>query len=123
MSIVTVKITNGPSIDVSWFKGMNTQQALEGAYNQQNPTDKFSFSLQYYGSPLGYLVTMIDNLYETKSSPIYYWEFYLNGKASTTGIDNTILKENDTVTFTYEEYSENKHKNTTVGIKHTLNLN
>jgi len=56
MSIVTVNITNGPSIDVEWFSNMNTQQALEGAFNQQSSSDEFSFALQYYGTSLGYLV-------------------------------------------------------------------
>jgi len=123
MSTVTVSITNGPSIDVEWFQDMNTQQALEGAFNQQSSSDAFSFAIQYYGSSLGYLVIMIDNIYETNSSPIFYWEFYLNGNASVNGIDSTTLNASDKVTFTYEEYSEDKHKNTTVGVKHKLKLN
>jgi len=121
MSTVNVNITNGPSIDVKWFSGMNTQQALEGAYNQQNLKEQFNFALQYYGSSLGYLVIMMDNLYEQNSPLIYYWEFYINGVASKTGIDNTILKEGDKVKFAYERYNTN-HETTTVGVKHKSSI-
>jgi len=66
---------------------------------------------------------MIDEIYEKSSPPsYYYWEFYLNGIASSTGIDSTTLDAGDNVTFTYEEYNEGKHKNTTVGAKHKSKL-
>lgn len=123
MSTVQVTITGGQSCAVPWFSGMNAQQALEGAFNTINNSGAFTFAIQYYGTNLGYLVTMIDNLYESPSSsdkPYYYWEFFLNNVPASTGIDGVSLQQNDTVTFTYEAFSSGKHKNTTVGAKHSF---
>lgn len=120
MSNVTVSITNGPSIDVTWFSGMNAQQAMEGAFNQQSKSDNFTYAIQYFGTSLGYLVVMIDEIYETSTAPYFYWEFFVNGKASMLGIDSVTLESGDTVTFTYETYDEIKHKDTTVGAKNSF---
>ena len=118
---VTVAITNGPSVSVPWFENMNAQDALEGAFNVINNSSTFTFAIQYYGNSLGYLVTMIDNLYESSSpsdNPYFYWEFFLNNAPSMQGIDNVLLQQNDVVKFTYEQYNAAKHTTTTVGKKH-----
>lgn len=43
--MITIKITDGPTLQASWTSGMNVQQAMEKAYNAQS--GKFTYSLQY----------------------------------------------------------------------------
>jgi Domain of unknown function (DUF4430) len=125
MNTVTVTIVGGPSIAVPWIQNMNAQQALEGAYNQINNTSQFTFSLQYYGSQYGYLVMMINETYDSfisSAAPFFYWAFYLNGVPSQTGIDQTVLNAGDTVTFAFETYSAETHQISTLGIKHSRQI-
>ena len=119
-NVVTVKIVSGPSVDVPWVKGMNAQQALEKAYVEINNSQKFTFALQYFNL-YGYLVVMINETYETftpSASPYFYWEFFLNGSPSSTGIDGTILNCGDVIAFEFQLYTPEKHAKTTVGAKH-----
>jgi hypothetical protein len=46
---------------------MNVQGAFEAAYNAL-PKGSFTYALQYYGGKLGYLVTMVNETYETFNS-------------------------------------------------------
>ncbi|SKB02128.1 protein of unknown function [Prosthecobacter debontii] len=104
---------------------MNAQQALEGAYNQINNTSQFTFSLQYYGAQFGYLVMMINETYDSfisSAAPFFYWAFYLNGVTSQTGIDQTVLNAGDTITFAFETYSAETHQASTLGIKHSRQM-
>lgn len=104
---VTVTITGGPSTNVTWTQGMNAQQALELA--EDNLGKQLLFSIEYYGSQLGYLVNMINETYDTfKSSahPYFYWEFFVNNTPATHGIDQTILQDGDSITFTYTAYTQ-----------------
>ena len=61
---VTVIIGSEPAIVVSWVSGMNAQQALEGAYNTGG--NQIVYGLQYFGSQFGYLVSMLNETYETQ---------------------------------------------------------
>ncbi len=104
--MITIKITNGPTLQASWTSGMNVQQAMEKAYNAQS--GKFTYSLQYFGSSLGYLVSMINETYESfyfKEGPFFFWEFLVNGTVATHGIDNTVLYDGDIVTFEFIVYN------------------
>jgi len=126
METVTVTITGGPSVSVPWFQNMNAQQALEGAYNQIHSADQFTYALQYYGAPLGYLVVMINETYDSFASsaaPFFYWEFLYNGTPSQTGIDGTLLNAGDVVAFSLEMYSGAKHQNSTVQTKYLRQMN
>ncbi|BAY73918.1 hypothetical protein NIES25_03260 [Nostoc linckia NIES-25] len=119
-NIVTVTIVGGPSVDVAWVNGMNAQQALEEAYVAIKNSQSFTFALQYF-NPYGYLVVMINETYETfasSTSPYFYWEFFLNGSPSSTGIDGTILNCGDIIAFEFQLYTPEKHATTTVGAKH-----
>ena len=104
---VKVTITGGPSAAVPWHSGMNGQDALEAMWNQIHPSSPtFTFALQYYGAltkpPLGYLVLMIDGVYDQLQSPPYsYWELLYNGQPSTLGIDDLPLNDGDQIEFTY----------------------
>lgn len=103
--MITINIVNGPTLTANWTQGMNIQTAMEKAYDNQTGT--FTYSLQYYGSTLGYLVTMINETYESfvfKQGPFYFWEILLNGVISNTGIDNTVLNDGDIVTFEFIPY-------------------
>jgi hypothetical protein len=86
---------------------MNGQNALEAMWNQIHPSSPaFTFALQYYGAlttpPLGYLVLMIDGLFDQLQSPPYsYWELLYNGQPSTLGIDDLQLNDGDQIEFTY----------------------
>lgn len=117
--MITIKIINGPTIDVNFTAGMNGQMALEGAFNQV-ARGELTYSLQYYGSSLGYLVNMINETYDTFMSqyqPFYFWEFLVNGIASPTGIDNTQLNDNDVITFEYTTYSSSTTSHSTLHSK------
>ncbi len=106
--MITIVIENGPTIKVEYQSGMNGQAALEAAYNQTGGGNGFTYSLQYYGSSLGYLVDMINETYDTFISqyhPYFFWQFLVNGAPSQTGIDNTVLSDGDTVSFQYTTYS------------------
>ena len=121
--MITVSITDGPSVKIDYQPGMNGQQALEAAYNAIGAGNQFTYSLQYYGSKLGYLVDMINETYDTFISqydPYFFWEFLVNGTPSTTGIDNTTLADHDTVTFTYTTYSTAIAENSTLQAKYKL---
>ncbi|MCG8371829.1 MAG: DUF4430 domain-containing protein [Proteobacteria bacterium] len=104
---VNVAVTGGPSTSVAWTSGMNAQNALELA--EDNLAGDFIYSMEYYGSSLGYLVNMINETYDTfksTSNPFFYWEFFVNGAPSPKGIDQTILNDGDDVTFTFATYNE-----------------
>ncbi|MEM8999938.1 MAG: DUF4430 domain-containing protein [Bacteroidota bacterium] len=121
--MVTVEIKGGPSFQIQWFSGMNGRDALQNAYNASKNQGDFTFSLQYYGSKLGYLVDMINETYDTfisKYEPYYFWEFLINGKTSQTGIDQTVLNDNDIISFQFVAYTTNTHVNTTLQTKYKL---
>lgn len=117
--MITIQITNGTSYEVAYFEGMNVQQALEAAYNQAAP-QTFTYALVYFGSTYGYLVSMINETYETynsKEQPFYFWEFLVNGNIAASGIDNTILNDGDTVNFEFTVYNPNTHQDSTTHVK------
>lgn len=102
---ISVSITGGPVASVTYISGMNAQKALEQAEDVLQ--EEFIYSIEYYGSSLGYLVNMINETYDTfksKSKPYFYWEFLVNGSPSPTGIDQTILSDGDEISFTFKSY-------------------
>lgn len=123
--MITIQIENGPTFQVNWNADMNVQQAIEAAYN--NATSKtFTYSIQYFGTNLGYLVIMINETYETfnsKDAPFFFWEFLLNGKISPTGIDGTLLNDNDVITFEFTAYTSSIPAESTVHSKYRLKIN
>ncbi|MCR6651302.1 MAG: DUF4430 domain-containing protein [Cellvibrionaceae bacterium] len=109
---ISVSIAGGPATDISWTSGMNAQAALELA--EDALTEEFIYSLEYYGSGLGYLVNMINETYDTfksSSRPYFYWEFSVNGAPSPTGVDQTILSDGDAITFTFKSYDAENTSN------------
>ncbi len=124
--MITIRVTNGPTFsNVPYISGMNAQQAIEATYNSASP-GSFTYALQYYGSVLGYLVIMINETYETFNSsnaPFYFWEYLINGVASSTGIDGTILNDNDTITFSFLAYTANIHADSTLHAKYQAKSN
>ena len=120
--MVTVQIIGGRSYQMVWFQGMNGQNALQSAYDSSTQGD-FTFSLQYYGANLGYLVDMINEMYDTfisKYEPYFFWDFLVNGKISSTGIDSTPINDGDTITFQFITYNSKTHQNTTLQTKYKL---
>jgi len=120
--MVTIQIKDGPSYKIEWFSEMSGQSALESAYNSSTKGD-FTFSLQYYGTKLGYLVDMINETHDTyisKYEPYFFWEFLLNGKISSTGIDHTQINDGDTITFQFVRYNATIHQHTTLQSKYKL---
>lgn len=105
-------LTNIPSVQLQ--AGANVQTAMEAAYNGQNP-HQIGFSIKYFGSALGYLVTEIDGI---SSQANLYWILYVNGNISNLGIDSEILNDGDKVEFRYEQYSASVHGNTVYRVKH-----
>jgi hypothetical protein len=118
---VTLTVVGGPTIIVPWTSGMNAQQAMERAFLQQLPVGEFTYALQYYGSPLGYLVVMINETFESfisSADPFYFWEFLVTGKPSKTGIDTTLLQAGDTISFELQAYSPQAHSGSTLKAKY-----
>jgi Domain of unknown function (DUF4430) len=111
--MVTIEITGGPTLTFPWAEKMTGQIAMETAFNTEqvaaNGSRTFIFMLQYYGA-LGYLVDMINGTFDTFSfqnnvaHPYFFWDFEVNGKDSTAGIDNTPINDGDVITFNYEIY-------------------
>ncbi len=102
---ISISVTGGPATNVTWTNGMNAQQALELAEDVLQ--EEFIYSIEYYGSALGYLINMINETYDTfksSSKPYFYWEFLVNGSPSQTGIDQTTLSDGDEVSFTFKSY-------------------
>jgi len=64
-STVSLEVVGGPSVQVPWTTGMTAQDALEAAYDQINSSATFTYALQFYGTPLGYLVLMINETYDS----------------------------------------------------------
>jgi hypothetical protein len=118
--VVGLEIVGGSSVSVPWKHGMNAQQVLEVAFNSLRGTGELSYALQYFGDPLGYLVVMINETYESFMSsthPFFFWEFLVNGVASPTGIDGTILHAGDMVTFELQTYDAVTHAGSTLKAK------
>jgi hypothetical protein len=119
--MITVNIVNGPNYQVPYTAGMNAQQAIEATYNSL-PPQTFTYALVYYGASFGYLVTMINETYDTYSSneaPYFFWEFLVNGNISSTGIDGTILNDGDTISFDFTVYTPAAHNESTMHVKYS----
>ena len=109
--MISIIISNGASVQVAWYQGMNAQNALEESY------PSITFGVTYYGSTYKYYVVMINTIYDDPNSGMY-WEFLLNGVSSNYGIDSVSLKDGDTIAFNNVSYNEKIHKGTSVEIKH-----
>ena len=119
-STVSLEVAGGPSVQVPWRTAMTAQDALEAAYDQINSAATFTYSLQFYGSKLGYLVLMINETCDSfisSAEPFFYWEFLVNDQPARKGIDNTILAAGDTVKFSFEQYVPIKHKGSSLETK------
>jgi Domain of unknown function (DUF4430) len=86
-----------------------------------NSTSKFTFGLQYYGASLGYLVFMINEIFDSflsSDEPYFYWEFPVNDVPQNQGIDSTKLAAWSKVTFSFTQYVAEEHAGTTLEAKH-----
>ena len=107
MGALTVKIRdNSKSISIQWRPDMNVQEALEKAYDQEKQAGRaFDFALQYFGyfgeEYLGYLLVMIDKIYDNPRDPNDYWLFYVNGNLAQVGIDSYMVNSGDIIEFDY----------------------
>ncbi|HEY9049566.1 MAG TPA: hypothetical protein VIN08_26890, partial [Ohtaekwangia sp.] len=98
--MVQLIINGGPTFQVNWTSGMTGRTLLETAFNSGSNAGDFTYSIQYYGAPYGYLVDMINETYDTfisKYEPYFFWEIFLNGAPAQTGIDGLILNDGDEV--------------------------
>src|ERR1041384_5949708 len=89
---------------IPFIAGVNVQQAMEAAFNLHVDSG-YSFSLQYFGNPLGYEVVTLDgiaNQVGTDPNSFMFWALYVNAKLSPTGIDETILNDGDLVIWNYQ---------------------
>ncbi len=122
MSVSIVVNQNAPIV-VPWQNGMTAQDALEAAYNQIQNHQQFSFALDYYGSfssggngPLGYLVVMVNGVYDIPNDGLY-WAFLVNGAYAAAGIDYTVLNDGDVIAFVNAPYAEGLHGKSPVAAK------
>jgi len=108
--MVSIIISGGAPTKVTWFTGMNAQQALEESY------PGIHFGVTYYGS-YGYMVVMLNGTYDSPISNMY-WQFILNGSPASSGIDSTILKDGDIIAFENTIFLSKTHKGSLLEIKH-----
>jgi hypothetical protein len=99
--------------NIPFVSGMNAQNALEQAYATGTG---YSFSMQYFGVPLGYEVMSFDGIAAQQGTDTgSYWEFIYNGNPARQGIDSTPLNDGDTLLFSYVAYNEAAHSRKRVG--------
>lgn len=112
MRTVTIKVKdNAKLIQIPWRTDMNVQEALETAYDQEKNAGRlFDFALQYFGyfeqEYLGYLVVMIDKIYDNPNNPNDYWLFFVNGNLPQVGIDSYMVNVGDIIEFDYLPLAE-----------------
>lgn len=118
MSISMIVDLNGNEIgrvdNIPFTASMNVQKAMEAAYGL-TPGHTYNFSLQYFGTKLGYEVVTLDSIANQVGSDLnsyVFWALLVNGKLSPTGIDGTVLKDRDQVTWDYQVYSPEFHAGT-----------
>lgn len=118
MSITMTLSLNGNEIsqvdNIPFTAGMNIQQAMEAAYGL-TPGHSYNFSLQYFGTELGYEVVTLDSIAnQIGSDPNSYlfWALYINGTFSPTGIDSTVLQDGDQIGWDFEGFSPEAHAGT-----------
>ncbi|MGB6164698.1 MAG: DUF4430 domain-containing protein [Pseudonocardiaceae bacterium] len=93
---------------------MNVQRAMEEAYNLHSD-QAFNFSLQYFGSNLGYEVVILDSIANqvgSDSGAYVFWALSINGTLSPTGIDGAHLNDGDSVEFNYQSFEPAQHEGT-----------
>ena len=101
--------SQGTFPDIAWQSGMDVH-AMETAFGSESGYD---FALQYFGPDLGYEAIMIDNIFQQAGTDTFlFWQLSVNGKVSNTGIDETILNDNDEVEWNYTAYSSQAHGQT-----------
>lgn len=118
MSITMTLSLNGSQIsqidNIPFTANMNVQQAMEAAYGL-TPGHTYNFSLQYFGTALGYEVVTLDSIANQAGSDpgsYIFWALYINGQFSPTGIDETILNDGDQIGWDYQSYSPELHAGT-----------
>ncbi|GIW88241.1 MAG: hypothetical protein KatS3mg108_2565 [Isosphaeraceae bacterium] len=124
---VTVQVVGGPSARVRWSGGMTALNAMEMAQAaiEPVPDEQFTFGLQYYGAALGYLVSMINETYDSfisrggeSASPFFYWQFLVNGVPAAQSVDRTMVSEGDVISFEFQTFVAERHKGTLLAAKH-----
>jgi len=124
---VTVSVEGGPSATVAFTQGMTALKAMEAAHAkiEPDPNEQFTFALQFYGAGLGYLVSMINETYDSfisrggeNASPFFYWNFLVNEVPSDRSVYSKTLVEGDRVLFRFERFVEHAHRGTLLAVKH-----
>lgn len=118
MSITMTLTINGSQIgqvnNIPFTAGMNVQQAMEAAYGL-TPGHTYNFSLQYFGTALGYEVVTLDSITNQAGSEpnsFLFWALYVNGTLSPTGIDATVLVDGDQIVWDFQRYLQHAHAGT-----------
>lgn len=124
---ISVSIIGGPSANVPYETDMTALRAMELAQGiiELDPKEQFTFSLQYYGASLGYLVNMMNETYDSfisrggeKATPFFYWQFLINNVPAESSVDRTMLKDGDSISFEFQMYSSSLHANSLLEEKH-----
>ncbi len=120
--MVALQIQGGPNFSLTATTGMTGRTLLEAAYNSllPAPVTTFAYNLEYYGSTLGYLVSMINGTFDSfnaAQAPYYFWQFSLNGTPSEYGLDNTPIVDEDEVLFSFVQYVPELHAGTALEAK------
>lgn len=101
---------------IPYSQDMSVQSAMEAAHNV-GTDHAYNFSLEYFGTNLGYEVVTLDSVsIQNGSDPnvFLFWALYVNEHLSNTGIDETILNDGDLIGWNYEAYNPDLHSGTRV---------
>jgi hypothetical protein len=120
---VTIEIMGSPApiprIPVPWAGPMTVQRVMEAAYNrvQSRSPGSFTFALEYFGTyqayPLGYMVVMVDGVFDMPDERTF-WALKINGTYASRGLDYTHVTDGDVITLTNEAYDSEVHAGTHV---------
>ncbi len=96
---MTIHNPNGTQTQINnipFLSGMNVAVAM---LNASCVDPSFTFKAQSY-CPYGQYVTSVNGWYESSN---YYWSLSVNGTVSSTGIDFTVLKAGDSISWSVQK--------------------
>jgi hypothetical protein len=100
---VSIRVGMDPPVFVPWSPGITLRSALEEAYDRVPEHRRVRFAIEYFGrlqrEPLGYMLIMVDRVYNLAGQAPFFWKLVLNGVPTPRGIDFTVLDDGDVVTL------------------------
>lgn len=103
--------------DIPYESNMTVRQAMEAGLDQTGD-HRYRFTLRWYGHAYGYFLDALGSSTDKaevagqtgfQGRACTFWALYVNGELSPSGIDQTILKDADIVSWRYQQYTPEQH--------------